>query len=95
MHLVSDDDSKGTPVIATALHRSKKIMPQTEHASINQAVNKAIDWCVRHTASDGAGEGGVFSWNPEGSFGLNNSVSAACVYSNAYLSELVSRENLI
>ncbi len=90
--ILSGDDSKGTPVIAAALHRSRSIMPADEHAALDRAVNKAIAWCVRHTASDGAGAGGVFSWNPEGSFGLNDSVSAACVYSNAYLCNLTDQK---
>ena len=89
---MSGDDSKGTPVIAAALRRSRNIMPKSEHAAIDRAVNKAVAWCVRHTAASGEGAGGVFSWNPEGSFGLNSNVSAACVYANAYLYELVCED---
>ena len=92
LQILSGDDSKGTPVIAAALRRSRNIMPKSERAAIDRAVDRAIAWCVRHTAAFGEGAGGVFSWNPEGAFGLNSNVSAACVYSNAYLYELVCED---
>lgn len=92
LQILSGDDSKGTPVLAAALRRSRGLMPEAEHAVLERAVDKAIDWCVRHTASDGAGAGGVFSWNPEGSLGFNGNVSAACIYSNAYLCGLTAGE---
>lgn len=95
LQLLSGEDSKGTPVLASALYRSQKIMPAADHSAIDQAIQKALTWCIEHTASEGPGAGGVFAWNPEGSFGLHSNVSAACIYANAYLCGLVGDMGLV
>jgi hypothetical protein len=88
LQLLSGDDCKGTPVLANALLRWAGCNTDLTR-SIEDAVNKAIAWCVRNTATCGTGAGGIFSWNPEGAFAGKRMTAAACIYSNCYLLEIV------
>jgi len=89
LQLLSGPDCKGTPVIAHALLRWAGCNKELG-SCIENAVKRSVTWCMRHTATSGRGMGGIFSWNPEGAFAGKSQTSAACVYSNCYLREIVA-----
>ncbi|ACL03029.1 hypothetical protein Dalk_1328 [Desulfatibacillum aliphaticivorans] len=92
--LLSGDDSKGTPVIANALVRWSAYSGSLVN-DIERAANRAVQWCVNQTATQGPGRGGIFSWSPEGAFAGKTRVAVACVYSNCYLLEMVKHSKIL
>lgn len=90
LQLLSGEDCKGVPVLAHSLLRWAGC--NSAFASdIEAAVQRSVNWCKQHTATSGAGVGGIFSWTPEGAFAGKNRTSAACVYANCYLGEIVRK----
>jgi rhamnogalacturonyl hydrolase YesR len=84
----SADDCKGTPVIAAAID-AWAVSKDSRSGEIRKAVAAAVQWCKVHTATEGDGRGGIFSWSPEG--GIEPNASVAFVYANCYLGELLRR----
>lgn len=86
-------DNKGTPVIAASLSRWKVSRPEMATV-INSAVEKSIDWCLKHTKKTAPGIGGIFSCNMEGAVVHSPNTQVAFVYSNCYLLALIREYKL-
>ncbi len=78
-------DCKGVPVIAKSLADWYEIKPTT---SLLKAIEKAFDWCCKHTKKTGKGKGGIFSFCTEGGIVKDLYSSCAFVYASAYAIEI-------
>lgn len=78
-------DCKAVSVIAKNLMDWYSV---TLDAKLLDSVNKAINWCYKHTAIDGEAKGGIFSFCMEGAIVQNLYTSCAFVYASAYAIEL-------
>lgn len=83
-------DSKGTPVIASALYMWMKNCKLTKELQelMLVSIKKALSWCASHTVKSGCGRGGIFSFCYEGAIVHHPYTSTAFVYSSAYALEL-------
>ena len=82
-------DCKGTPVIAYSLYKwalEDQMEAELKERAID-AAKKAVAWCVRHTAVNGEGAGGIYSFCYEGAIVHHMYTSTAFVYSSAYALE--------
>ena len=79
------EDCKGVPVIAKSLMEWNLIEQNNE---VVISAEKALDWCVKHTANKGECKGGIFSFCMEGAVVHNFYTKTAFVYSSAYAIEV-------
>lgn len=79
------NDCKAVPVIAWSLMKWYSISQDTK---ILKASQKALEWCLKHTKTQGDACGGIFSFCVEGGIVKNLYSSCAFVYSSAYALEL-------
>lgn len=79
------EDCKAVSVIAKNMMEWYAI---TKDENIRRSAERALDWCLKHTASDGEGKGGIFSFCMEGAIVQNLYTSSAFVYASAYAIEL-------
>lgn len=84
------EDCKGVAVIAKNLTEWNKIEP---NEMITIGVQNALDWCVKHTANQGACTGGIFSFCMEGAVVHNFYTKTAFVYTSAYAIEIYDTLN--
>jgi len=84
------EDCKGVPVIAKNLMDLNELFPDER---ILGAATAALSWCIKHTASEGPAEGGIFSFNMEGAIVYHHYTTTAFVYSSAYAIELFNKLN--
>ena len=81
------EDCKGVPVIAKSLVDWAQIFPSDD---ITKSAELALNWCRKHTAVDGQGKGGIFSFCMEGAVVHSFYTSTAFVYSASYAIQLES-----
>ena len=79
------EDCKAVSVIAKDL---MDWFAQTGDEQIRDSAEKAYDWCCAHTAFEGPGRGGIFSYCTEGAIVKDLYTSCAFVYASAYAIEL-------
>lgn len=79
------EDCKAVSVIAKNMMEWYKI---TEDSRIKDCAIRALDWCRKHTASEGDAKGGIFSYCVEGGIVKELYTSCAFVYASAYAIEL-------
>lgn len=79
------NDCKGVPVIAKSLANWYSI---TKEERLPAVIEKAYDWCRKHTCRDGEARGGIFSFCTEGAVVKDLYSSCAFVYASAYAIEL-------
>lgn len=79
------EDCKAVSVIAKDMMEWYVI---TKDENIRRSAERALDWCCKHTASDGEAKGGIFSFCMEGGIVQNLYTSCAFVYASAYAIEL-------
>jgi len=79
------EDCKGVAVIAKSL-MEWNLIEQNDQVVIS--AQKALDWCVKHTANKGECKGGIFSFCMEGAVVHNFYTKTAFVYSSAYAIEV-------
>ena len=79
------EDCKGVAVIAKNLMEWNLI---EQNDQVVKCAHKALDWCVKQTASSGECKGGIFSFCMEGAVVHNFYTTTAFVYSSAYAIEL-------
>lgn len=66
----------------------------TNDERIIVSAQNALLWCINHTARDGEGKGGIFSYCTEGGVVKDLYTSCAFVYSSVYAVELEKQLNL-
>lgn len=83
-------DCKGTPVIAYSLHKwlTEGPLERELYEAASKAVSNALQWCGQHTAENGNGLGGIYSFCYEGAIVHHPFTSTAFAYSSAYALEL-------
>jgi uncharacterized protein YyaL (SSP411 family) len=79
------EDCKGVAVIAKSL-MEWNLIEQNDQVVIS--AQKALNWCVKHTANKGECKGGIFSFCMEGAVVHNFYTKTAFVYSSAYAIEV-------
>jgi rhamnogalacturonyl hydrolase YesR len=79
------EDCKGVSVLAKSL-MEWNLIEQNDKVIIS--VNRALEWCIKQTASKGECKGGIFSFCMEGAVVHNFYTKTAFVYSSAYAIEL-------
>lgn len=79
-------DCKATSVIACSLMNWYFAGHKDERLKIS--AQKALSWCVAHTAKDGMHAGGIFSYTTEGAIVHHMYTNTAFVYGSAYAVEL-------
>ena len=79
------EDCKAVPVIAKSLMEWHRITHSPETFNSSQ---KALNWILNHTSTEGDSMGGIFSFCLEGSIVHNLYTQTALVYSSAYAIEL-------
>lgn len=79
-------DCKAIPIIALSLWKWYELYP--ERTDCRDAAIKSLKWCAQHTAKEGQGKGGIFSYCTEGAIVHNMYTSTAFVYACAYAIEL-------
>ena len=82
------EDCKAVSVIAKDL---MDWFSQTGDEQIRDCAEKAYAWCCAHTASEGPGHGGIFSYSTEGAIVKDLYTSCAFVYASAYAIELAKQ----
>lgn len=78
-------DCKAVSVIAKDMMDWYDIEPDER---IRKSVEKALEWCRKHTAIEGEAKGGIFSFCMEGGIVKDLNTSCAFVYASAYAIEL-------
>ena len=78
-------DCKGVSIIAKSLIEWNNIEKDGE---LIISAQKALDWCVKHTAKNDVNKGGIFSFCMEGAVVHSFYTKTAFVYSSAYAIEL-------
>ncbi len=79
------DDCKAVPVIAKCLLEWYEI--ENDDRLIKSAKN-ALNWCVKHTASNSIAEGGIFSYTIEGAVVHHMYTNTAFTYGSSYALEV-------
>lgn len=79
------NDCKGVSVIGKALADWYAV---TKDNRLVVAIQKAYDWCSKHTLSSGEGAGGIYSFCMEGAIVKDLYSSCAFVYASAYAIEI-------
>ena len=79
------EDCKGVSIIAKSLIEWNNIEKNSE---LIISAQKALDWCVKHTAKNDVNKGGIFSFCMEGAVVHSFYTKTAFVYSSAYAIEL-------
>lgn len=79
-------DCKATSVVACSLMKWYKLDPNYKELKI--ASQKAYEWCIEHTASNGTCRGGIFSYTVEGAIVHHLYTNTAFVYGSSYAIEL-------
>lgn len=79
------NDCKGVSVIAKSISDWYEI---SKEKYLLSAVEKALDWCRRHTAVTSDARGGIFSFCTEGAIVKDLYSSCAFVYASAYAIEV-------
>jgi rhamnogalacturonyl hydrolase YesR len=79
------EDCKGVALIAKSL-MEWNLIEQNDQVVIS--AHKALDWCVKQTASNGECKGGIFSFCMEGAVVHNFYTKTAFVYTSAYAIEV-------
>ena len=79
------EDCKAVSVIAKDMMEWYKI---SKDERIRVSAQKALEWCCKHTAIEGEGTGGIFSFDAEGAIVHNHYSNCAFVYASAYAIEL-------
>lgn len=79
-------DCKATSVLAYSLMSWYKEHSEQENLKI--AVQKAYEWCEKHTLSNGKGKGGIYSYTTEGAIVHHLYTWTAFVYGSSYAIEL-------
>lgn len=80
------EDCKAVPVLAKCLLDWYEI--HNERKDILIAVEKALAWCVKHTATNGEAAGGIFSYTVEGAVVHHMYTNTAFVYGSSYALEV-------
>ena len=80
-------DCKATSIIAWDLMQWYKLLGSNNH-EISTAANKALNWCIKNTITDGRAAGGVFSYTTEGAIVHHMYTNTAFVYASSYALEL-------
>lgn len=80
------EDCKAVPIIAKCLLDWYELGDRNQ--GLIDAAWKALDWCTRHTATNGAAVGGIFSYTIEGAIVHNMYTNTAFVYSSLYALEV-------
>ena len=81
------EDCKAVPVIAKCF-LDWSYLNKDRHDLV-MAAKKAITWCVKHTAVNGIGRGGIFSYTVEGAVVHHYYTNTAFVYGSSYALETV------
>lgn len=79
-------DCKATSVIAKSIMEWYKINP--ERTELIKRAERALDWCIKHTANSGEGKGGIFSYTIEGAVVHHLYTNTAFVYASSYALEV-------
>lgn len=79
------NDCKSISVIAKNMMHWYEV---TKDKRIRNGARKALEWCRKHTATEGEAKGGIFSFCMEGAIVQNLYTSCAFVYASAYAIEL-------
>ena len=82
------DDCKAVPVIARCLLEWYEI---ERDERLLLSANKALEWCVKHTAANSAAEGGIFSYTIEGAIVHHLYTNTAFTYGSSYALEVAYR----
>jgi rhamnogalacturonyl hydrolase YesR len=82
------EDCKGVPVIARCLLEWNDI---EKDERLITAAQKALNWCVKHTASDSIAEGGIFSYTIEGAVVHHMYTNTAFTYGSSYSLEVAHK----
>jgi rhamnogalacturonyl hydrolase YesR len=82
------EDCKGVPVIARCLLEWNDI---EKDERLITAAQKALNWCVKHTASDSIAEGGIFSYTIEGAVVHHMYTNTAFTYGSSYALEVAHK----
>ena len=79
-------DCKAISIIACSLMNWYNDHPG--QTSLKDASEKAYQWCIRHTLSEGRGKGGIYSYTTEGAIVHHLYTWTAFVYGSSYAIEL-------
>lgn len=79
-------DCKAVPVIAKCL--VDWLFLEGDDPTIYNSVYKALEWCAKHTVTDGVAEGGIFSYTIEGAIVHHMYTSTAFIYGSSYAAEV-------
>lgn len=79
------EDCKAVPVIANCFIDWYEI---EKDERLKKAILKALNWCVKHTATDSIAEGGIFSFTIEGAIVHHMYTNTAFTYGSSYALEI-------
>ena len=79
-------DCKAVSIVACSLLAWHKLFP--EKMKLVSSAKRALDWCRRHTVTEGKAVGGIFSYSVEGAIVHHLYTQTAFAYTSAYAIEL-------
>ena len=83
------EDCKAIPVIAKCLLDWYELEDQDQRLIVS--AQRALEWCAKHTATNGTAAGGIFSYTIEGAIVHHMYTSTAFVYGSSYALEVKNK----